>query len=784
MLKQRSRNNSNLSRRLAILGTIVALFVTVWTPSPGLAQEASTEETGPAYIQEIVVTAQRREQNVQDVPIAITAFSTESLESLGVKSTDQLANFTPNLTWNASGVIGSTVGIRGVVDNNFTTNQVGSVAIVVDEVGLNSPVLNTVPVFDLQRIEVLRGPQVTLYGRSTTGGAINFVTRRPEVGGEFNGIAEVSYGDFGQVDIEGAVGAPVGASAAVRLAGVWQTRDGIYSNPTQSRDVGERDRQGLRLSLAAKPTDSFSIYANLQYGRDRGDGPYYKNVGTRNTDGTPCAPTSSDPGGPCVDGAGFRDTASYDQNFADAPSFQRIDVAGGLVNVVWRFAGVSLTSITSYFENEYDTYQDLDGGPFSLAEVHVDTDTDQAAQELRLASDGGAGAKVDWIAGLFYFEESQDGFIAQVGRVLQNAPPPGPIFRSMRYEQDNTIASAYGQIDWQLTDQVELTLGARYSSEEKEGEALTLRHRGPTWVASAPPVGTYVDRARALTLANPGDSSSAPTLFGKEWNNSGGKAGLNWKPNDDTLIYGSISRGFKGGTFNFVPAVDLTGFIAPLAPANFQAGARPEELTTYELGTKLDLFDRSLRLNIALFRNDYTDQHAIVFQGGGPVLVNAAASTTDGLEIEASWLPGDGWNVQAGLGLLDAKYDDFLDPSTGANYAGEAIVQASDVTANGLVQKTWTVGNGSVSVQGSFKYSSDNFATTPYVPLTHIDSRTLFDARIAYALGADEAWVVSLWGKNLSDERYCTTTGEIPWGMGQCAPYEPRTFGVRLRAAF
>jgi iron complex outermembrane receptor protein len=200
----------------------VAFVAAVHSANPAYAQAAAGPADTPAeaVIEEIVVTAQKRAESLQNVPIAITAFSAAKLSETGVASSDELQRFTPNLTWNGAGGAGASVGLRGIVDINFTTGQVGSVGIVVDEVGLNSPVANTFALLDLERVEVLRGPQVTLYGRSTTGGAINFISARPEIGGEFKGHASATFGRYDQVDLEAAFGVPLGDRAAFE----WSTR--------------------------------------------------------------------------------------------------------------------------------------------------------------------------------------------------------------------------------------------------------------------------------------------------------------------------------------------------------------------------------------------------------------------------------------------------------------------------------------------------------------------------------------------------------------------------------
>jgi len=195
------------------------------------------------------------------------------------------------------------------------------------------------------------------------------------------------------------------------------------------------------------------------------------------------------------------------------------------------------------------------------------------------------------------------------------------------------------------------------------------------------------------------------------------------------------------------------------------------------------LFDRTLLFNIALFHNEYRDQQQIVFKDGGPVLVNAASSRSSGAEFELNFAPGGGFSIQSGLSLLDGKYKDYIDPS-GFDYSGGKIVQASDVTANATIQQVIQLGDGELTLQGNVKYSSSYYATVPYIPLDKIAGQTLFDVRIGYEFGPARAFSVAAFGRNLTNERYCATTGEIPWGMGQCAPNEPRTYGVQVRAEF
>jgi iron complex outermembrane receptor protein len=245
-------------------------------------------------LEEITVTAQRRAESAQAVPIAMSVFSQLQLEQLGIETSSDLTRLTPNLTWSPSGVTNA-VGLRGVVDTIFTTNQVGSVAIVIDEVGMNSPVTNTFAMLDMQRVEVLRGPQVTLYGRSTTGGAINFVSRRPDPRDGVNGYATVRLGRFSQADFEAAIGVPAGERSAWRVAAKSENRDGIMTNQTLDSKDTDVARQLLRAAFASEWGDSASLLASAYYGANRGESSRYKAVGlTDPATGSPCTVRHAD----------------------------------------------------------------------------------------------------------------------------------------------------------------------------------------------------------------------------------------------------------------------------------------------------------------------------------------------------------------------------------------------------------------------------------------------------------------------------------------------------------
>jgi iron complex outermembrane receptor protein len=434
---------------------------------------------------------------------------------------------------------------------------------------------------------------------------------------------------------------------------------------------------------------------------------------------------------------------------------------------------MTLTSITAYEQNEFLRPEDADSGPANILDVHIITDTDQFTQELRLASTGGRD-ELQWIVGAYYLDETQDGFTAAVFR------SPSLIFpanlRGHQYDQDDRIVSAYGQVDLPLSDRWRLSAGLRYSDENKSGAGESLRATG---TAGFPPIGQPFTEADARRVASPAFYAEVP--FDRSWQNWGGKLGIGYEFSEDVNGYAHVSQGFKGGTFNFAANVPLA---IPAAAANYQRGVDPEKLTTYEVGLKSRLLDRSVLLNLALFQNDYRDQQVLSFLNGFPALVNAAESTIRGAELEMQWQPGDDWSIAASLGFLDATYDKFV-LETG-DFSGNNMVQAPDVTASALIRKEWSVGAGRLSAQGSAYHIGKQDYDITNLNSAKEDAHSLFDARLAYAFGGERAMELALYGKNLTDERYCVAISDLSGlvGTGQCSVNAPRTYGVAFRASF
>ena len=305
-----------------------------------------------------------------------------------------------------------------------------------------------------------------------------------------------------------------------------------------------------------------------------------------------------------------------------------------------------------------------------------------------------------------------------------------------------------------------------------------------------PPVGTHIDLALARQLAAADFFTLVP--FDETWENWGGKLGLNFRPSEDVLLYGSVSRGFKGGTFNFAAAALFPGPPVIVAPppgaAAFQEGVDPEELTTYEIGFKSELAGGTLQLNGAAFYNDYKDQQVFGFNADGVlVLRNAAASTGQGVELELRWAPSDGWLIQGGLGYIDAEYDEFVldDSVTPAVVAdGNDLILTPDLNANVLVRRTWAMSSTDFSLQANALYTGEQYFEAENFEHTSENAHTVVDLRAGWRFGDSRDYDVALWVRNAGDERFCLNSGTLPWGVAQCSPNEPRTYGVTFGARF
>ncbi len=705
-----------------------------------------------SQLEEIVVTAQKRSQSIQDVPISMVALGDEDMRKLGIERASEVLNFIPNASTHL--IFGDSqfnFYIRGVGDSNFHVNSIASVGVYADEVSLNSAPTWGFSSFDLERVEVLRGPQNTLFGRNTTGGAIVYVANKPVIGESLNGRANLTYGRFNKLKYDAAIGLPAGDNWAFRFSILGSTQDGVQENLFLGGDDAEQERYAARAQALWEPNENFSALLTANYGVDRSGNRRPKSIGTQDPlDPTQvCSVSLADLGlgQPCGDGGGFVDTADNREVFGNMPNpMNDIDVWGGSAKLDWNFDNMTFSSISSYVHNEMQRSEDADAGPHAFFELHQGTDVDQISQEFRLVSSG--ESSMNWIAGVLYF--SEDAYLPTVIRRTPLTPPdpagalPGSpaaaftILPSTIISQDDESLSAYGQIELDLTDAFAMTAGLRLSREEKTGVNDTF-----VGVGAGIPFGTFFDEELART--NIIASVGVTPLVAKtdEW---GGKIGLTYTAESGSLLYGSVSRGFKSGGFSAAALQALIGEAA--------REVRPESLLTYEVGYKGEFLDNSLTTNVAVFYNDWDDMQvfSVLLEQGVllPLLLNVPQAASWGAEIETRWNPADGWLVQLGLGLLDSELKDTTDLP--AVSVGNELPYAPGLSFDGLVRRHWDVADGVLSVQVDFHYEDEQtYDLANKVELSE-DSHNLLNARIEYEF---DRYRIGLWGQNLTEESYC-----------------------------
>lgn len=699
------------------------------------AQEEKTDLVTQMFLEEIVVTARKREESLQDIPISVTAFNGSQLQALGANESGDVAKFTPNFTWNTEfGRASPQPFIRGVGSNGFMPNNQNPVAVYSDNVVIGPNIAQGFAAFDIDRVEVLKGPQGTLYGRNATAGLINFISVKPEIGDGFSGFAQIEAGSFSTVNTEAAIEADLSETSAFRLSVATNKNNGLYDNLNLGGRSGTTDDVAARLQLRLQPNENLDILFNIHAGDSDPDVSPFKAVGTI------CPPGVNVPTlGVCRAGAGS-DTTDLFEGFS-GPTQETVETSGGFLNVDYSFGDLTLTSITAFENSELGRLDDVDDLAAFQENDHFADEFDSFSQELRLS---GGNDTMNWHIGGFYYKEEYAGeFLADfvVGSV-------GNI-----KDIDTESYALFGQLNYQISDRVSATAGLRYTNEDKELSYLAFfgtGNLGPNFFNSVEASGISI-----LSQATATNADSFTDLSGR--------FSLDYAVSDDLLVYGSYARGFKAGDVNGL-AFATTGPELALQSRIVD----PETLDAFELGFKGTFADGALRVNGALFYYIYKDQQqSILLPVPGAALplpvttfANAAESSIPGAELDIVWSPADSWLVIANFGYVDATYDEFIanpaetNPALINDFSGNRVPLTSEFEATLLISKDFVMGNGGVlTMQGNGRYQSDVFFQPTNEPGLSEDSQFVLGARIAYT-PPTEKWELSLAAENLTDEQY------------------------------
>ena len=670
---------------------------------------ASGQSTGGG-LEDIVVTARRVEERLQNAPVAVTALSAAMLESRQVDNLTEVVRFTPNVQFStaASGTTSaSSVFVRGIGQIDFITTAEPGVGLYLDGVYLARVTGAALELADVERVEVLRGPQGTLYGRNTIGGAINVVTKSPS--DTLEGNMRISVGNQGRIEGRGSISGPLTEGVSARLSALVRTDDGygrnLVSQPGNSQRLGSGDDFGARLQLRLAPTERLEINLSADYMRRRGAPAPHTMVAFQDSPAT--AAYNAIPGVVPI-GPQFVNT-DLNQIQLSTPMVDNLDVWGVGAIASYEFDSATIKSITSYRQQNGQSGQDFDGSPATFLDQFVDSEQYQFSQELQ-ASGSGANGKLDWIMGLYYFFE-KGRFDSDIS--LSNTPVL--IFTANRTKS----FAAYGQFSYEIATDLRLTAGARYTYEEK-----------------------FVDGVN--TFFGPFELVP-PTDLSDSFRNFAPKIGLDYRATEDLLLYGSITRGFRSGGFNgrpFSPA-DLTSFAA-------------ETVTSYEAGVKSEWLDRRLRLNVAAFYNDYDDiQLTAVTNSGGASIVrtgNAASAAIYGIELEFEARPTEGLNLFASAGFMN----NTLSEKEGFTFGATELPTAPRFTGNlGGEYRFDISSNLDVLIGADVSHTSSFTPQFDPAPTARIPAYSLVNGRVTLLEG-DGGWSIGLFVKNLFDVRYRT----------------------------
>lgn len=835
----------NFSARILAATALVTLCT-----SPAFAQDAQGEDTGG--IQDIVVTAQKRSENVQDVPISISAFTSEALAERAVTSVASLSNISPNVTLDAGTPFSGSSAvlsayIRGIGANDFAFNIDPGVGIYLDGVYLARSVGANQDLPDVERVEVLKGPQGTLFGRNTIGGAISIVTHDP--GKEFRFKGDLTVGKFGLVQTRGTVDLPMGESLSSSISFSTKNRNGYLkrlafpgasnfaSTPITNYKAAGFDNIGLGREGG---DDSWNLRGKLKFdngGRVRltvsGD---YTNIDQSQIANKLIATTPAvfagtyncaiqgivgDPscgGGPPsfayiggigglnsifdnptvfgvnVDGNAANNRMPYDNRFvtnsldtsyANGNNYSKLKTYGGSGTIEFDLTeNLLLKSITAYRELHWNVGMDIDGSPLNFLHTSFTMNQYQFSQEIQL-NGSAMDKRLNYVLGAYYFKEAGDlhDYVTFAEGLLQVDGPNDLATKNYAF---------FGQVDFKPTEQIGISIGGRYTHENKSFEGFQSDANGLTYKilnqVGVPACASINPITDACRIAADFPNAGQPLRYyiagtqKKVFNNFSPKVGLQYHPTEDVMIYGSWSKGYKTGGWTTRLSNPL-----PTAP-DFDE----EKATTFEVGLKSTLIDRKLQLNAAIFTTKYAGIQLNFQQGVSPSIQNAGNARLKGFELELTAAPADGFLINASVGFTDSKYTSVLAPAqVAANPFQAGVFPGADLPKtpkwkfNVSPRYELPVGSGDakVVILADYTHTSKLWNDTERAYLLQRSATDILNGSITFKSG--NHWDLTAGMTNITDERYLVTgQAQIAGGQFYGTYSRPREWYVKLGLDF
>lgn len=749
---------------------------------------------GSPVLEEIVVTAQKRAENLQDVPISVSTIAGDRMLESGIRMLEDVTTYVPNFSMHQTG-IANAITVRGIgsgVNQGFEQ----SVGLYVDDVYYGRGQLARLPLFDLERVEVARGPQPVLFGRNSIAGAVGIATAKPTR--DFEGSVSALYEpDAGEENVNFALSGPLGDRVAARLAVLGSDFDGYFTNVYLNRKEEQRRDSAARASLAWDPTDRIAITAKLEHSEFDTVGRNYEMVDsialpggidyisalTRTVTlyngavGVGLAPPPPIPYKP-DDGL-----LNYVKSSGDDRQTTSVDNA--TLTIDYAIADHTLTFVTGYVE--YDFYQLCDCDFVSAPIIDGSESTEgfrQTSQEVRFASP--AKSRLEYLVGMYL----QTSVLTYDDKI--NLPPDG-VLRAFNpalthidtrraFHQDENMAALFGQVKWTLSDAVSLTLGGRYTDESKSASRAQVHYIAGVPVPPTDPTGVTpnylwsVNPLFGAFLIEP----YAPIRGKRDESRFTPSVTVEWRAADSAMLYARYVTGFKAGGFdvrsngNPDPAVVNALNLRTTPPTNIVGvfEYKDEEARSFELGAKTTVAHGRASVNVALYDTDYKDLQTSVFDGTlGFNVANASRATVRGIELDSRWAAGERLALSASVGLLDFKFDDFKvaqcyfndpRPVTGpgtCDATGDRKENTPKWTAALIVDYTYALqGNLIFRARPEVVYS-DSYIWSPTLdPVATQSAVTRINLRLALG-GTKERWEVALLGRNLTDERVSTFGG-------------------------
>jgi len=775
---------------LRMSGLAGSLLLASSFPATTLAQESDF------ILEEVIVTAQKREQSLQDVPVAVTALTAQQISDAEIRDIRSLQLLSPSVNvTQAAAAYQTTISIRGIGTSGFNPGLEPSVAVFVDGV-YRSRTGSSIGDFNgIERIEILRGPQSTLYGKNSSAGVIGYYTKKPEY--ESSGEVELNLGNYSQRIVSARVTGPLTEDTlAFSLSANYNKRDGFIENKSRGIDVNDRDRWGVRGQLLWDASDTVQV-------RFIGDVSEHRELccAAPSFINGPTTPLIAALGGSVIDPPNPFDRVV---NF-DSKMQSNMDDAGASMQIDWEINdGIQFTSITGYRDFESDTDFDADFTDVELIRSQGNlTQIETFTQEFRFASTG--DNRVDWQAGAFfydqdlhvegkvhygfytrpYFDGLTGGAVSLVEGLLQF--PPGTFFAHGTgmvkeiFDSNSESWAVFGQADIHINDAWTLTVGLRYTDEDKTGAGQFFVI--DPWAAL--PLGTFLPPGLAAAL---GATQIFPpaTDFDEKRNESewSGNLILSWDINEELNAYASYSRGYKAGGFNLDRAA---GFENPTYTFD------PEFIDNYELGFKSRFWEGRSQLNVAAFYQDVQDFQTTLFDGIRFNLANAGDMDIYGVEVESQTQVSENMLWTFAVTYLDATYASYTDapcpifiPSPTCDLTGERKDDAPKWT--GTTNLTWDKpisNNLALFIRGEVYYRGERFTAGDNDPNSFIGGTTLLNASIGIH-NIDQTWDVRIWGRNLTDEEFPQIMFDtvVQGGSYSGYPNDPRTYGVTARFWF